>query len=105
MTNEHFLQIISGVITILMALVSAYVIPWLKSRIDDVQLQQINSYIELAVRCANQIYTPEQWQEKKRYVTSYITELINDKFSLTLNSVDIDTLIEGKVNEVKNGNR
>ena len=101
MTNELFIKIVSAIITIITALITAYVIPWLKTRINENQLAQLNRYIELAVRCANQIYTKEQWIEKKEFVLNYITEVVNDKFSLSLNELDIDMMIEGFVNEVK----
>lgn len=101
MTNELFIKIVSAIITIITALITAYVIPWLKTRINNNQLEQLQKYIELAVRCAEQIYTPDQWIEKKEFVLNYITETVNDKFSLTLDYVDIDLMIEGIVNEVK----
>ena len=102
MSNEQlFLQIVSGVITVVFALISAYVIPWLKTKISKDQIETLNYYLELAVKCANQIYTEAQWQEKKQYVTNYIVDVINNKLSLTLTEQDIDTLIEGMVNHVK----
>lgn len=101
MTNELFLKIVSAIITIITALITAYVIPWLKTKINENQMEQINKYIELAVRCANQIYTPEEWAQKKEFVLDYITEIVNKKFSLTLSQEDINLMIEGKVNEVK----
>ena len=102
MNNEQlFVQVVSAVITIIVSLISAYVIPWLKAKISKDQIETLNYYLELAVKCANQIYTAEQWQEKKQYVTSYIVDVINNKLSLTLTEQDIDTLIEGMVNHVK----
>lgn len=102
MNNELFIKIVSAIITIITALITAYVIPWLKTKINENQMIQINKYIELAVRCANQIFTPEQWAEKKDFVLEYVTETVNNKFSLTLSQEDIDLMIEGVVNEVKN---
>lgn len=102
MNNEQlFVQVVSAVITIVFSLISAYVIPWLKAKISKDQIETLNYYLELAVKCANQIYTEEQWQEKKQYVTNYIVDVINNKLSLTLTEQDIDTLIEGMVNHVK----
>ena len=102
MNNEQlFVQVVSAVITIIVSLISAYVIPWLKAKISKDQIETLNYYLELAVKCANQIYTAEQWQEKKQYVTNYIVDVINNKLSLTLTEQDIDTLIEGMVNHVK----
>ena len=101
MTNELFLKILSAIITIIMALVSAYVIPWLKSKVSKEQIDMFNYYLDLAVRCANQIYTADQWEQKKTYVMEYLTNVVNDKLNLTLTEEDISNLVEGKVNEVK----
>lgn len=101
MTNELFLQIISAILTILVALITTFVIPWFKARFTKEQMDAFNYYLDLAVRCANQIYTPEQWAEKKTYVTHYLTDVVNDKFALSLTEQDIDVLIEGTVKKVK----
>jgi len=101
MNNELFIKIVSAIITIITALITAYVIPWLKTKINENQMVQINKYIELAVRCANQVYTPEEWPQKKEFVFDYITEIVNKKFSISLSQEDIDLMIEGIVNEVK----
>ncbi len=101
MTNELFLQIVGALITIAIALVSAYVIPWLKTKVNAEQIATFNYYLDLAVRCANQIYTPEQWKEKKEYVMNYLTSVVNTKLKLSLTEEDLSNLIEGKVNEIK----
>lgn len=101
MTNELFIKIIGAVLTIAVSLITAFVIPWIKSKMNQTQLEKLDYYLNLAVRCANQIYTPEQWIEKKNYVTHYITDKVNNGLKLSLTSEDIDLLIEGVVNSVK----
>lgn len=101
MNSEIFLKIVGAILTILCTLVTGFVIPWLKSKFNETQLSKLDYYLNLAVRCANQIYTNEQWQEKKVYVTRYITDKVYNELGLTLTSKDIDVLIEGVVNQVK----
>lgn len=103
MSNELFLQIMGGIITILCALITGFVIPWLKSKVDAEQTAKLSYYVDMAVRCAEQIYTPEQWEQKKEYVTNYITDLINTTFKIKLSAEDINVLIEGAVNQIKRG--
>lgn len=103
MNNEVFLKITTAIITIAVTLITGYLIPWLKSKINQTQLEKIDYYVRLAVRCAEQIYTAEQWVQKKEYVTKYITDVCNNTFNLTLSDTDIDVLIEGAVNELKKG--
>ena len=101
MTNELFIKIISAIITIICALVSAYLVPWIKAKTTAEQLRQVTEYAEKAVRAAEQLFTPDQWQEKKQHVLEYMLDVINDKTRLRLTLEDIDTIIEGVVNEVK----
>lgn len=101
MNNEVFLKIIGAIITIAVTLITGYLIPWLKSKINQTQLEKIDYYVRLAVRCADQIYTAEQWAQKKEYVTKYITDVCNKTFNLTLTETDIDVLIEGAVNDLR----
>lgn len=101
MSNELFLQIMGGIITILVAIITGFLIPWLKSKVSQSDMEKLTYYIDMAVRCAEQIYTPEQWEQKKAYVTSYITDLCNKTFKLNLSAEDINILIEGAVNQIK----
>lgn len=101
MNNEVFLKISGAIITIAVTLITGFLIPWLKSKISQTQLEKLDYYLKLAVRCANQIYTPEQYVQKKEYVLKYITDICNNTFNLSLSALDIDTLIEGTVNEIK----
>lgn len=101
MNNELFITIVSSVLTILVAIITSVIIPWIKTKITAEQMELLERYTEYAVRCAEQIYTPEEWQDKKVFVMDYITEIINDRLKLSLTYEDINTLVEGIVNEVK----
>lgn len=103
MSNELFIRLVGACFTVVMCLISAYVIPWLKTKINSEQIALIEVMIEKAVRCAEQIYTPDEWQKKKEYVLEYIIELVNTNFSIDLSEADLDLMIEGIVNEVKRG--
>lgn len=103
MTNELLVKIIGAVITIIIALVSAYVIPFVKSKIGESNFSMLLGYIDAGVRCAEQLYTVEQWKEKKQYVFDYTKGLIDKVVHIKLTDDEIDTLIEGMVNEVKHG--
>lgn len=101
--NDLFIKVVSGLLTIFVAIIMYVVIPWIKTKITEEQMRLLEQYTEYAVRCAEQIFTPEEWQEKKIWVTEYVTAIINDKFNLTLTTEDINTLIEGVVHLVKKG--
>lgn len=101
MNEKLFIEIASGVITIAVALATGLLIPYLRTKIDSVKLKELDYYISMAVRCAEQLYTPDQWKEKKEYVTQYVTDVINNLLKLKLTPEEIDALIEGAVNQIK----
>lgn len=103
MTNETFIQIVGAIFTILVALITTFVIPWIRNTIGNENLEKLDKICKMAVRCAEQIFDTEEYAEKKEYVLTYITDYINRSTNLTLSAKDIDVLIESAVNEVKYG--
>lgn len=107
MNNEVFFRLIYLALTLIAGLVSAFVVPalrsWIQTKVTAEQMSQLEDIIEKSVRRCEQAYTPEEWAEKKQWVITYITDVINDKFSLNLTYRDVDTMIEGIVHEVKKG--
>lgn len=101
MNSELFVKIILAIVSICGALVTAYVVPFIKSKISSEELSKLFEYAKIAVRCAEQIYTVEQWQEKKEYVMNYVMNIMNEKLHINLSYDQIDTIVEGIVNEVK----
>ena len=100
MTPEMITKVTECVLTVIVLLVSAYLIPWLKTKISEEKLKELENFCEQAVRAAEQLYTPEEYKLKKAYVLSLINEQI-EKLGLGLNEAEIDAIIEGIVNYVK----
>lgn len=102
MDTKVFMTIAMAIISIAGALVSAYVIPWIKTNVSAKDLETITFWVRFAVRCADQLFTPEQWEQKKEYVMQYIIDKCNE-LGLKLTEVDINTLIEAMVNQIHHG--
>lgn len=102
MSTDLITKIVEAVLTIVLALVSAYVIPWIKTKIGQDKMDQLNRFIELAVRAAEQLYTPEEWEQKKKYVLQLAAGEIQ-QLGLGLTEEQLDAIIEGIVNAVKHG--
>ena len=100
MTPEIITKVTECALTVIVLLVSAYLIPWLKTKISEEKLKELEKFCEQAVRAAEQLYTPEEYKQKKAYVLSLINEQI-EKLGLGLNEAEIDAIIEGIVNYVK----
>lgn len=102
MDTKLFMTIALSIISIAGALVSAYVIPWIKANISAKDMDTIVFWVRFAVRCADQLFTPEQWEQKKQYVMQYIIDKCSE-LGLKLSEVDINTLIEAMVNQIHHG--
>lgn len=87
-----YTQIISAVIALISALVSAFLIPWLKTKIDANKLQTIKTYVEIGVKAAEQLYAATDGEEKKTYVINFLAE-----HGIRFDVSTIDQLIEAAV--------
>lgn len=102
MDTNVFMTIALAIISIAGALVSAHLIPWIKNNISSKDMETIIFWVRFAVRCADQLFTPEQWEDKKKYVTLYVIDMAR-KIGLKLTEQDINVLIEAAVNEIHHG--
>lgn len=100
MEGKVFTQIILAVITIIGALVSYYVIPYIKTLVSDQQMDQVIYYINLAVKCAEQIYPVEEWMQKKAYVVGVVRAFLNENH-ISVTDQQLNVIIEAMVHEVK----
>ena len=102
MDNEMITVLIKALVAVLSVVITVYIVPWIKGKIGEDKYAEILSIIKYAVRCAEQYYTPEQNEEKKEFVKSYIIDKATE-IGLKMSVEDLDMLIEGIVNEVKKG--
>lgn len=103
MTYEQ-IEIIVRCLGVLVALFITFVIkPLIDSKVSATEQEKLFKYIKKGVECANQIFDPEQCQEKKAYVLDYISDILEKNVHLELSYKEIDILVEGFVKEVKKG--
>lgn len=102
MNGQIFTQIVLGVIGLAFAILSAVLVPYIKAKIGEVEYDRFVDFIFKAVKAANQIYTPEQWQTKKNYVKELVQDYLKENANINLTDEQIDAIIEGFVNEAKN---
>ena len=101
MDNTLFMQIIQLLLICILGLVSAYVVPFIRTKVSKDQMELLLYYVNIAVKAASQMYTKEQWKEKKEYCMNYIKTIIDEKLSITLSDDEISTIIEGVLNGLK----
>lgn len=90
-------QIIVAVLSLMLSLVSAFLIPYIKEKVTAEQFATIKLWVKVAVQAAEMLYVGSgRGEEKKKYVV----EFLNSK-GFTLNTEEIDNLIESAVLELK----
>lgn len=85
--------IMEAIIALVVAVITAFVIPWLKGKIDADKLEQIKLWVTVAVEAAEQLYNGTgRGEEKKAYVVKFLQEN-----GFTLDPDSLDKLIEAAV--------
>ena len=88
--------IIEAAAALVAAVITAVVIPYIKSRTTAQQQAEINAWVKIAVTAAEQIYRGSgRGEEKKAYVLNWLAE-----HGITLDEDRIDALIEAAVYEL-----
>ena len=89
-------QIILGIITIIGGIIARYLIPWIQGKLDERQYDVFNGLVRVGVFAAEQIFTSEQWKEKKEYVVNLLKEN-----GYEVETTAVDALIEATVKELR----
>lgn len=85
--------IMEAIIALDVAVITAFVIPWLKGKIDADKLEQIKLWVTVAVEAAEQLYNGTgRGEEKKAYVVKFLQEK-----GFTIDPDSLDKLIEAAV--------
>ena len=100
MNTELITKLVEAVVTVVIVLISAYVIPWLKGKIGDDKYATIVEFAEIVVRSAEKIYTLEEWAQKKRYAVEMVQKKA-EELGITITAEEINAIIEGAVQAVK----
>ena len=86
-------SIVEAVLALIGAIITVFVIPWLKSKTDAAQLEKIKMWVTVAVEAAEQLYVGSgRGAEKKAYVVQFLQEK-----GFTLDPDSLDKLIEAAV--------
>ena len=89
--------IITTVLTLIFSLITAFLIPYIKTKVSAEQFATIKLWVQVAVQAAEMLYVgSDRGEEKKKYVI----EFLNSK-GFTLNAEEIENLIESAVLELK----
>lgn len=101
MSLETLTKIIELVITLIGIIATTYVLPYIRAKYDATELDKLKEYITLGVRCAEMYFYTEQGKEKKEYVRNYVKGVLGTIVHMDITDEQLDTLIEGIVQDVK----
>ena len=100
MDNINLQPMISAVIALIAALITTFLIPYIKGKISKQQYDRLLEAVRIAVAAAEQIFTsPQSGADKKQYVQEFLAAQGYD-----VSQQEIDTMIEatvGKINGVE----
>ena len=94
---KDYTLLFEGVLTILFALVTMYVIPWIKTKVSAEELAEIIKWVKIAVQAAEMIYKESGMGEEKK---AYVKTFLEDK-GIKYEERQIDSMIESAVLELK----
>lgn len=94
---RDYTLLFEGVLTILFALVTMYVIPWIKTKVSAEELTEIIKWVKIAVQAAEMIYKESGMGEEKK---AYVKTFLEDK-GIKYDERQIDSMIESAVLELK----
>ena len=101
--NEMTYVLIRVVVTVLAALISAYLIPYLKRLSENEKYKDITEVVKIAVQAAEQtIKGAGKGVEKKQEVIMYVSNWLNMR-GITLSTEELSQIIESAVYTLKNG--
>ena len=89
-------QIILAIITLIGAVITRYLIPWIKSKLTDRQYDTFTTLVRVGVYAAEQMFKSEEWKEKKEYVLDLLA-----KNGYEIDDASVEALIEATVRELR----
>ena len=99
MDRDIIMQALKLIIMVATALVTTYLIPWIKSHTDTEKLYAVMRWAHEAVMAAEQLYGAKTGVEKKKYARAYLRK-IAQAAKIDISDEELDMLIEAAVGEM-----
>lgn len=101
--NEITFDVLKIVVSICAALITAYLIPYIKTLKEDSRYEALVEMVEVAVRAAEQTFRESgQGARKKEEVMTFVREWMQGH-GISISSYQLDQLIECAVYQMKKG--
>lgn len=78
--NEQIFNIVLLFIPVIGAVITGFIIPYLKTKVSVTQMEEIIKWVTKAVEAAEVLFnSPKSGQEKREYVINFIDKMFNSK--------------------------
>ena len=78
--DDSLFKMIIAIIPVIGAIITGFIIPYLKTKISCSKLDEISQWVTNAVQAAEMLFdTPNSGEEKREYVTDFIDKIFNSK--------------------------
>lgn len=99
--NENLFNVILTVIPVIGAIITYFIVPFIKSSVDEKQLAQYKEWAKLAVKTAEMLWRETgHGEDKKAYVIEFLNNMFNQN-KVVITEQQIEILIEAAVKEMK----
>lgn len=91
--------IIESVVALFAAIITAFVVPWIKRKTSQQDRDELLKWVDIAVAAAEQLFDSNKGPQKKKYVVSFLEE----RGFFTFSDHEIDRAIEASVLRLHRG--
>ena len=99
--NENLFNVILTVIPVIGAIITYFIVPFIKSSINEKQLVQYKEWAILAVKTAEMLWKESGCgEDKKAYVIKFLNDMFN-KNKILITEEQLEVLIESAVKTMK----
>lgn len=98
--NDNLFKVLIAIIPVLGAIVTGFIVPYLKTKIDSEKLSDVVKWVTYSVQAAEMLFVGEKLgEDKKEYVIGFIIDLLNKK-KIVISREQLEILIESAVKEL-----
>lgn len=90
--NIDYTDLIQAIIALFSAIITGFLIPYLKRKLSEQKLEELQKWVSVAVKAAEQLFSGQTGQQKKEYVVAFLLSK-----GIVFDVEDVTALIESEV--------
>lgn len=78
--NDNLFRVIMALIPVFGVVLTGFIVPYIKTKISDTQMNEIGKWVDKAVQAAEVLFdAPKSGEAKREYVINFIDKMFNSK--------------------------